>query len=174
MKLIGMGAAMALAMSASLAAQQAPAHGDHDDKKVTLTGCVVKGNGGYMLTNTSAAGMHASHGAHTTAASPEIAGRTFYYLDDDDDLEKHAGKRVEVEGELEGDVEKGTISVERENGMIELEFKVDGDKKVTVKVPELPAAVGTSGAVTDREQDHHFLVKKLEVEKVKVLADSCQ
>ena len=71
-----------------------------------------------------------------------------YWLDDDDDLEEHAGRRVEVRGEIEGDIDAGEIEVERENSMIELEIKAKGET-ITVKLPDtaatIPTAVGTSG-----------------------------
>jgi len=168
--------ATALALAAASTAVSAAA-----DEDIKLVGCVVKADNGYVLTNvvatpnvTGAAGAAATPAQTTLPAAPI---RTFYWLEEDDDLEGHAGHRVEVVGELE-EVERGQISVEREKDMIELEFKVDGDKKVTVKVPDTPAAaaavVGTTGTVTDRERDIAVKVKKVDVKSVKVLAQSCQ
>ena len=167
--------AAALAVAAASTAVSAAA-----DEDITLVGCVVKADNGYVLTNVVAT-PHVIGTAVATAApaQPTSAApiRTFYWLEEDDDLEGHAGHRVEVVGELE-DIERGQISVEREEDMIELEFKVDGDKKVTVKVPDTPAAaaavVGTTGTVTDRERDIAVKVKKVDVKSAKVLAQSCQ
>ena len=169
--------AVALAVAAPTTAVSAL-----DDKDVKLVGCVVKADDGYVLMNAVATPhpmgtAEAVAAAHAHSPTPAHPIRTFYWLEEDDDLEGHAGHRVEVVGELE-EVERGQIAVEREQDMIELEFKVDGDKKVTVKVPDTPAAaaavVGTTGTVTDRERDIAVKVKKVDVKSVKVLAQSCQ
>ena len=56
--------------------------------------------------------------------------------------------------QLEKDIDKGKISVEREGRMVEIAFKADGERKVAIKVPVEPASVGTSGAVSDREKTY--------------------
>src|SRR5918996_796089 len=74
-----------------------------DDKEVTVTGCVLKGDdGGFLLADSMLPGASAS------VPQP----RVLYWLKDDDDLEGHTGHRVEITGELEGDLEKGQIEVE--------------------------------------------------------------
>jgi hypothetical protein len=191
-------AALALGLGSGVAAQQTAAVGGQpvptgDDKEVTLTGCVVKGEGGYVLstvgegftvqssrTTVGTTGTTTTTTTTTTtAATPVIPPpnqRFLYWLDDDDDeVAKHAGQRVEVTGEIEGDIERGEIEVERENNMIELEIKAKGEK-ITVKLPDTPAtntAVGTSGIVTDEPKDIPFKVRKFDVKSVKVVAGSC-
>lgn len=166
------------ALSAAPQVASAPAQQSGDDKrKVTLTGCVVKGDGGYVLTNVSEETTAAAVAAGTPS-SPQpkgtvLPGRVLYWMDDDDDLKDHAGQQVEVRGEIEGDIERGEISAEREGGLIELEFKVDGDKKVTIKVPDVPASVGTSGSVTDKEVDLPYIVRRVDVDDVKTLSSVC-
>jgi hypothetical protein len=97
-----------------------------------------------------------------------------YWLDDDDDVvERMMGQLVEIAGEVEGDVEKGEIDIERENGMIELELDADG-RKATVRLPDVPSAVGTSGSVSDREVEVDYTVRKLDVKSAKSIAPSCQ
>jgi hypothetical protein len=194
---IGAAAGLALAMSTAVAAQQAAAVGATpvavDGKELTLVGCVVKGEGGYVLsgsgpgftvettrTTVDSGGVTTTTTTTRTTGAPAIPAadqRIIYWLDDDDnELEEHAGQRVEVKGKVEGDVDRGEIEVERENNMIELEIKAKGDK-ITIKLPDTPAAnqgaVGTSGMVTDRPQDIPFLVRKLDVKSVKRIADSC-
>lgn len=188
--------ALALALG-SVAAAQSAAVGvspvRSDDKEITLIGCVVKGDGGYVLsgigpgftletTRTTVGTAGSTTTTTTTTATPgspvvpSPERRIIYWLDDDDDLEEHAGRRVEVRGEIEGDIDAGEIEVEREDGMIELEIKAKGET-VTVKLPDTPAtnpaAVGTSGRVTDRPQDIPFFVRKVDVKSVKRLADTC-
>jgi uncharacterized protein YdeI (BOF family) len=180
MKRMSLAAAIAFAsaLSAISATAQsvATAAPQQDKKDVTLTGCVVKGDGGYVLSDVSPENtVAATAGASTPpAAGAVMPGRVLYWLKDDDDLAEHAGQKVEVKGELEGDIEKGMISAEREGELIELEFKVAGDKKVTVKVPDVPASVGTAGTVGDKEKDFAFVVRKIDVDSVKMLASTCK
>lgn len=189
--------AFALGLSGTAAAQQAAVGatpvptGDADD--VVITGCVIKGDDGYVLstvgeavtvqrsrTTVGTSGTTTTTTTTTTPAKPVIpveGQRYIYWLDDDDDLlEKHAGQRVEVIGDIEGDIERGEIEVERENNMIELEIKAKGET-ITVKLPDTPAtnntAVGTSGMVTDEPRDIPFKVRKFDVESVKMIASSC-
>ena len=192
-------AVLALGLGTGVAAQQAAAVGAQpvptgDGKDVTLTGCVVKGEGGYVLSTVgegitvqssrTTVGTTGSTTTTTTTTTtpatpviPPANQRFLYWLDDDDNqLEKHAGQRVEVRGDIEGDIERGEIEVERENNMIELEIKAKGEK-ITVKLPDTPAtnsgAVGTSGMVTDEPKDIPFKVRKFDVESVKVVGGSC-
>jgi hypothetical protein len=191
-------AAVALSLSGAVAAQQAAAVGaqpvqEGERKNLTLSGCVVKGDGGYVLstigegfsvessrTTVAASGTTTTTTTRTTTpSSPVIPApdqRFIYWLDDDDDqLEKHVGERVEVTGDIKGDIERGEIDIERGNDMIELEIKAQGET-ITVKLPDTPAntAVGTSGTVTDRPEDIPFKVRKFDVKSVKMIAASCK
>jgi hypothetical protein len=175
--------AMAMAFHATSATSQsvatAPPQPSTDDKKdVTITGCVVKGDGGYVLTNvaheTTAAAVAAGTPGSPQPAGAVMPGRVLYWLEDDDELEEHAGQKVEVRGELESDITTGKISAEREGGLVELEFKVAGEKKVTVLMPSVPPTVGTSGSVGDKERDIAYIVRKIDVDSVKMLASTCQ
>ena len=190
-------AALALGLGTTMTAQQAAVGAapvpTGDDKEVRITGCVIKGDDGYVLssigeavtvqTSRTTVGTSGTTTTTTTTTSsgtpivPPAGQRYIYWLDDDDDLlEKHAGQRVEVIGEIEGDIERGEIEIERENNMIELEIKAKGEK-ITVKLPDTPAAnnaaVGTSGVVTDEPQDIPFKVRKFDVESVKMIASTC-
>ena len=167
-----------LTVISATAQSVATATPQQDKKDVTITGCVVKGDGGYVLSDVlpenSAAAAVAGTPSTPQPAGTVMPGRVLYWLHDDEDLADHAGQKVEVRGELEGDIEKGNISAEREGGLIELEFKIEGDKKVTVKVPEVPATIGTSGAVGDREKDFAFVVRKIDVDSVKMISSTCK
>ncbi len=199
MKLVNIfgSAALALVIGGQVAAQQAAVGATPvptgDGNEVAITGCVVKGDDGFVLssigeavtvqtsrTTVGTTGTTTTTTTTTTPASPAIPAsgqRYIYWLDDDDDLlEKHAGQRVEVTGKIEGDIDRGEIEIERENDIIELEIKAKGEK-ITVKLPDTPAAnataTGTSGTVTDRPQDIPFKVRKFDVKNVKMLASSC-
>lgn len=173
MRRIACSVLVALSLAVGLGAQQpAPVQADGNDE-VTVTGCVIKGDGGYMLANAAEPAWSRLPQASTPASATTIAGRTFYWLDDDEDLEEHAGRRVEVVGKLEDEIDRGQISVERESGLIEIEFKAEGERKITVKVPDTPSAVGTAG-VSDREADYRVVIRKIDVKSVKAVASTCQ
>jgi hypothetical protein len=188
---IGLAAGLAVALGTATAAQQAAVGAREvarDGDEVTLVGCVVKGEGGFVLSGagqgfvveTSRTTVGTSGTTTTTTTSPAAAvppagSRIIYWLDiddDDDELENHAGRRVEMKGKVEGDVDRGEIEVERENDMIELEIKAKGEK-ITIKLPDTPAAPPNAGAVTDRPKDVPFVVRKLDVKSVKRMADTC-
>ena len=83
------------------------------------------------------------------------------------------GQLIEVTGEIEGDVKRGEIKAERENGMIELEINAAG-RKANVKLTDVPSAVGTSGSVKDREVALPYVVRKLDVKSAKSIASTCR
>jgi hypothetical protein len=153
-------------------------------EKVTLTGCAVKGNGdgdGFLLANsveqttrTTSTPTPSGSTVSSTTATEMKSARILYWLDDDDDeVAKLMGQLVEVTGEVEGDVKRGEIEVERENGMIELEIKADG-RKANVKLADVPSAIGTSGSVKDREVELPYVVRKLDVKSAKSIAPTCR
>ena len=175
--------AMAIGVHATSAASQSvatttPQPSNDDKKEVTISGCVVKGDGGYVLMDvaeeTAAAAVAAGTPSSPQPRGTVLPGRVLYWLEDDDDLAKHVGQKVEVRGELEGDIGRGKISAEREGGLVELEFKVPGDKKVTVLVPSVPPTIGTSGTIGDKERDIAYIVRKIDVDSVKMLASVCK
>ncbi len=151
-------------------------------EKVTLTGCAVKGNGdgdGFLLANsveqTTRTSPSASGSTVSSTTSSEMKpSRILYWLDDDDDeVASLMGQLIEVTGEVEGDVKRGEIQIERENGMIELEIKADG-RKANVKLADVPSAIGTSGSVKDGEIELPYVVRKLDVKSARSIAPTCK
>ena len=70
---------------------------------------------------------HRGSNVTTTAIGTRVHIRTvFYWLGGDDDLKKHVGHRVEIEGELKGDIKEGEIKLDRKDNWTELEVKSDG------------------------------------------------
>jgi hypothetical protein len=133
-----------------------------EDKDVKVTGCVLKGEEGrgFLLADLI-----------LPSASSEVPQpRVLYLLKDDDDLEGHTGRRVEITGELEGELEKGQIEVDRDGDAVKLEIKAD-DRTLKLRLPEKPAAVGTSGK-DDDEID--FVVRKLDVKSMKMVSPTCR
>src|SRR5262245_26579843 len=98
MKRVVLGALLAAGLSAQLAAQvpeliaQEPvAVSASRDDKVTVVGCVIKGDGGNVLSNFTDSWTQSPAGAPATtvASASSVAGRTFYWLTDEDDLDKY-------------------------------------------------------------------------------------
>jgi hypothetical protein len=155
-----------------------------DDKKVTLTGCVVKGDDGFLLSDAVAAsttstttvaptptGVTATTTTTTTPGKPTV----LYWLDGNDELNAHSGHRVQVTGEVKGDVDAAEIKLERENNAVKITAKSD-DRKVSAILPEVPAAVGTAGAVDDKDKkiEMAYGVRKLDVKSVKMISENCR
>ena len=191
MKRISLAATLALTCAITgLAAAQAPQAGaagtapsaGGDDKTVTLTGCVVKGDDGFLLSDAVAAsttstttvaptptGVTATTTTTTTPGKPTV----LYWLDGNDELNAHSGHRVEVTGEVKGDLEAADVKVERENNAVKITAKSD-DRKVSAMLPEVPAAVGTAGAVEDKKIEMAYGVRKLNVKSVKMISENCR
>ena len=152
-------------------------------EKITVTGCAVKGNGdgdGFLLANSveqtirTTTAPTATGAAVSSSTTTEMKpARILYWLDDDDDaVAKLMGQLIEVTGQVEGDIKRGEIKAERENGMIELEINAAG-RKANVKLADVPSAVG-SGSVKDREVALPYVVRKLDVKSAKSIASSCR
>jgi hypothetical protein len=156
-------AAFLVASTVGVSAQQATTPVVPEGTEMTLTGCVVKGDGGYVLStggqSLSVQTMATTAGTKTNPTAASInqaalatvpAACIFYWLQNDDAIKDFAGQVVELKGTTTGDLSRGEIEVEIEQGMVELEFKVDG-RQVIVKVPSAEAntaVAGTSGMVT--------------------------
>jgi hypothetical protein len=146
-----------------------------DDTDITLTGCVLKGEGGLLLTD---AVEHAPGGVAATprASTPVVPGPlVFYWLDDDDDLDEHIGRRVQVRGELEGDIDKGEIELERQGPLVKLEIS-SGGRRVKASVPVENVEVGTAGVLAEDEDkvEMDVRIRKLDVESVALVAATCR
>ena len=147
-----------------------------DDKDIKLTGCLVKGEGdgaGYLLTNSPAEpAWQRSADAHV---APSAVGTTgtyadiFYWLDGDNDLKRNVGHRVEIEGELKGDLKDGQIETDRQDKWTEMTVKSDG-RTMKARVPNTSIVAPTE----NKDQKSRLLVRKVDVSKVKMLAASCE
>jgi len=153
----------------------APSASPLRDKSITLSGCLIRGEGdgaGYLLIShafdpaTAAAG-----GAPVTPGTIGTTGdfaTVFYWLDGNGDLRKHIGHRVEIEGDAKGDVKEGEMKVDRKDSWTELTVKSDG-RKMTARVPQASIVAGPDPL---RKMD--VLVRKINVERVRMLAADCQ
>jgi hypothetical protein len=168
-----LGSALAVAIALAGAAELRV---DAQDKDVKLTGCVVRGEDGdgYLLTN--GPGEPAWQRSADANVSPGAVGTSgafatvFYWLDEDDELEKHVGHFVEVEGEVEGDLEDGEIKIDRKDDWTEIEVESDGDHlKARVPHSSVFAAPGR-----DSDRNLNVLVRRVDVERVKLIDAACR
>jgi hypothetical protein len=167
------------ALTATAAAQQAPA-GDKDDQ-VVISGCVmtagdhdtssprsllVWSKGDVYLESATTTVKPSEHGTPvgTSGASEPI----FYWIDDDDDLAKHAGHQVEIVGELSDELDEGEFEVDHDGEFTEIELDVNG-KEAKARVPS--AWLGPATAGKDSEFD--VAVRVLDVERVN-MTGSCR
>jgi hypothetical protein len=142
-----------------------------DGDRIAMTGCIVPATevtsspeallwsrGGLMLAGVGAAAAPATN----AIAGSGISGRVFYWLDDDEDLREHLGKRVEIKGELE-DLEDGEIKVSRDGDFTEIELDIDGDKE-RARVP----TSWFSGA-TPTDAEFKIAVREVDVDEIREL-----
>jgi hypothetical protein len=140
-----------------------------DGDEIRITGCVMPENAPVParpdLLVWSRSGLLVAAANASAAALPigtaGAAGQIFYWLDED--LSDHAGRRVEVRGELE-DFETGEIEIDREGEFTEIQLDMDGIEE-TVRVPT--SWLEGSGTVRDAEID--IVARKIDVEDVRVL-----
>jgi hypothetical protein len=163
------------AATASVAATDASIHARGGEEKIKLSGCLVKaeGDGGYLITNlpSEPGSSTADRNVATSAIGTSGAFSTvFYWLRDDDDLKDHVGHRVEIEGDLKGDIKEGEIEIDRKDNWTEIEVKSGGDE-MKAKVPN--ASVFTD-ATRDKDRKISALVRKVDVDHVKMVSANCQ
>jgi hypothetical protein len=159
-----------------------------DDDEVVVTGCVVKGdNGGYALTNVLPGSIDVASRMTAQPSPSDVAAagasRVVYWLEDfEDNVESadYAGRRVEVRGELEGDVQKGEMEIERDGEWVKIKLQKDGDEDIETRIPLTvflagDAPVGTTGELKDDDDiELSVNVRRMDVKGVKVVTGTCE
>ena len=145
------------------------------DEKIKLNGCLVKADGDddYLITNLPSEPGSSTADRNPTTSAIGTSGSystVFYWLRNDDDLKKHVGHRVEIEGDLKGDIKEGEIKLDRKDNWTELEVKSDGDS-LKAKVPN---AYIFPDPTRDKDRKISTMVRRVDVEHVKMLSASCQ
>jgi hypothetical protein len=151
--------------------------GSLDDKDIKLSGCLIRGEGdaaGYFLSNTpTEPALQRSADANVAPSALGTAGSfatIFYWLEGDPALKSHVGNRVEIEGQLKGDLKEGEIKVDRKEKWTELTVKADGRSlKANVPLTSVLPAPGKNG-----DGKHDVAVRRVDVSKVRMLAASCE
>jgi len=164
----------AIAVAISVASGATPLRARQNDKDIKLSGCLVRGEeGGYLLTNSPS--EPAWQRTADATVVPSTVGTTgnfatiFYWLKDHKDLKEHVGHQVEVEGDLDRDIEEGAIKIDRKDKWTEIRVKSEGR--------DLRARVPHSSIVSWPSRDKReakVLVRKVDVEHVRMLAANCQ
>jgi hypothetical protein len=159
------------AFSTGYTVQARAARGDD----IKLSGCLIRGEegAGYLLTN--APGEPSLFKADDHKVAPSAVGTAsgfatlFYWLYGSSDLDEHVGQRVEVEGDLQGEVRDGEIKTNRKDRWTEVEVKSDGR---TMKA-RVPNASFTLAADRDKQKGG-ILVRRVNVDKVKRISAACE
>jgi hypothetical protein len=141
-----------------------------DDDDITIRGCITEARSpsvtapSVLVWSRSDIMLAAAEALHEPAS---LTGRVFYWLEDDEDLAKHLGKRVEITGELE-DFEKGKVKIERDDGYTKVKLELDG-KTEEARVPT--AWLSSSTDRRDDDQEVKIVVRRIDVDDIKVLGD---
>ena len=167
---------VAAATVTSVAAVNTSVQAASKDEKIKLSGCLIKaeGDNDYLISNLPSE-PSSSASADRTVATTSIgtAGtytNVFYWLGGDDDLKKNVGRRVEVEGEVKGDIKEGEIKLDRKDNWTELEVKSDGHE-MKAKVPNAYIFPNPSA---DKDKKISAMVRKVDVDHVKMLSAACE
>ena len=145
------------------------------DKRVKLSGCLIRGDGdgaGYLLVNPPAEPWLSSSDKQVT---PSVLGTSgdyatiFYWLDGHGDLKQQVGHKVEVEGDLKDDVKDGEITTVRKDNWTEVTVKADGR---TMKA-QVPNASMFPASERDKSRKSDVLVRRVDVERVRMLGATC-
>ena len=140
-----------------------------DDKGIRLTGCLVKGDDGYLLTNLPSDPSTASPvGIPGAVGTSGVYSTIIYWLEDDDELKHHVGHRVEVVGSLKGDPENAKIRLRRYYAWTEMKVKAGGHTLQAMVPVVVPAPM------VDIDNEVSAVVRKVDVDHVFMLSVGCQ
>ena len=145
------------------------------DKRVKLSGCLIRGEGddaGYLLANPPSEPSLNSPDRQVTPSTLGTSGdyaTMFYWLEKHGDLQAHVGHRVEVEGDLKTDVKDGEITTERKDNWTDVTVKADG-KTLKARVPNSSMFPASN---RDKERKSDILVRRVDVERVRMIAAIC-
>ena len=144
------------------------------DKRVKLSGCLIRGEGddGYLLANPPSEPYLNAPDKQVTPSTLGTSGdyaTIFYWLERHGDLKSHVGHRVEVEGDLRGDVKDGEITTDRKDNWTDITVKADG-RTLKARVPNTSIFPASN---REKERKSQILVRKVDVERVRMIAALC-
>jgi hypothetical protein len=150
------------------------------DESVKLSGCVIKGLNGYVLTNVPRDETAGNAEAETIEPGPVGTSGTdaavFYWLVDDTERERQVGHQVEIEGEWQGAARTGEMKIQRQANWTDIEVESDG-QTFRARLPESlfalsPPGLGVVNAAAGTTSVT-LLVRAVKPRHVRMLADSC-
>jgi hypothetical protein len=138
------------------------------DDDFVITGCVTDATAPNVVTPSNFFWTRGDIMLAAAEARPDavpMTGRVFYWLDDHDQehLAKYQGQRVEIKGDLK-DLEKGKVKIDRDDGFVKVKLDLDG-KDQEARVP----ADWVSSWKSDKDQKYDIAVRRIDIDKVKVL-----
>ena len=146
------------------------------DDDVRLSGCLIRSSddSGYLISNAPAEPARVSQSQGEVKVAPDAFGgvgafsNVFYWLENKDALKPHVGHFVEIEGDLK-EPKDGELKVERKDRWTEIELKSDG-RTLKANVPHTSVVPGPAST---KEAKSNIVVRRVAVEKVKMLGANC-
>jgi hypothetical protein len=168
-----MAAALALAAAPLGAWAQDSAPKPSEPREITLRGCVVPGldKDTFVLTHVTEVPPASGSVMPATAHGQRVV----FWLDEKDDLLKHANSAVEVRGTFDG-FEESEIELKagsHPDGGLIAEFEGPG-KDVRVANQTVAGAIGTSGRTEPEKDDIKTMLVKVDVKDVQATDYSCR
>jgi hypothetical protein len=141
---------------------------------ITLTGCLVRAedDDAYLLTNVAGEPAWQRADGRVTPGPVGTSGTVatiFYWLTDHDDLKNHVGHRVQIAGDLKGDLTDGRIEIDRKDSWLEITIEANGDDMKA----RVPASAFSAVPAKGDDEHRNVLVRKVDVGEVKMLAADC-
>lgn len=139
---------------------------------ITITGCFARvtaspsmaptsliwSRGDLMLAGAAAAGASVAVPVGTTGMSD----RVFYWLNNEEDMSRHLGKRVRITGEVD-DFQKGEIEIDRDGDFANVKLELDNqDEEIRIPMHFL-------GRGIKDDVDIDIVARKVDVDDVDVL-----
>lgn len=170
--------ALAVGVTTSIAAaDQARGAGDRDDQFVA-TGCVTRAVAG--LRGAGPQSIFLWSRGDVYLAQPDVRFRpsetarptgtagvfvpVVYWVDDENDVARHVGRRVEIVGEIGDEFHKGELEFDHDGDVTTIEFDAGG-REATARIPTAWLGPQTRG----RDVELDVMVRTVDVERVTVL-----
>ena len=139
------------------------------DDDFVITGCLTESRAPTVVAPSTLVWTRSDIMLAAAEARPDavpMTGRVFYWLDDDEDLGKYRGRRVEIRGELE-DFEKGKVELDRHKDYTKVKLSLKGHTE-EAKVP----TAWLNPDAGRHDEEFQIVARRIDVKKVKVLG-SC-
>ena len=171
--------ALVLAMFLGTAAGAQKKVGDKDDQ-IVITGCVMRAianntqgprsmlvwSKGDVYLETATTEFRPADTIDKPIGTGGVHAPVFYWIDDEDDIGRYAGHRVEIVGELGDRLKKGAVEIHKKGAFTEIEFDTGG-KDAKARVPSQWLAPDTQA----KDTAFDVLVRTVDVEKVTIVGE---